>query len=637
MTTGDTTQHVLATGDFTRRRAGGFPGFDSAGIVDIDALFLTGATNKEFSEALTETVGAALSRAHSGSRTLVTTSGIVGPQLAYVIAATAEAHDRQIPIRIVGQAAKLYDALGYECRHVKSIPQFSHTDTCLDPGVITIAGPEVPSERSSGRLFGVLKDDPNACVIQLVGSGTTPLSDGQCTIHSHSFSNHPTRDTLVDIHDDLDPTTTVITHVSRGAAGSFNDLDSVVWGAGDTDEYVLYADSHWRLPPWANGTRITNQGNQRLQQFASNDLVFSLSVPSLEQHDTPDLAAEGIHTDSVAATLRPGKQSSKASPATTSINHSSTADSASTSTSSMTNDNADTDDATTTTPPELTRTTGPEIDDEIDPQIQMALDEGQITKADIAKTLAAREEALAKAQAQAASGTSTENTSNGASSDTSSAPADTGELESESTAAKDTASSPASTNQPDSADQSEDDTTDTQADTGTMNTSENGQATIASTDSEEPDSETLPARDRDSSTLTRTVQLNPVAVGLAEAHADETTPLSTVIATAVDEYAAALLSGEAAGDADERFSIDFAGSQAAARAISSTANVETDELSGLVADGLAAVIANDGAVKSDAEIVERQNSYLEAIVTNDSYVFDTDEAVIEAAIAWHVS
>lgn len=635
ITTGDTTRHVVATGDFTRRRAGGFPGFDPTGFVDVDALFLTGATNDSFSETLTDTIGTALSHTHSGSRTLVTASGIVGPQLAYVLAATATEYDREVPIRVVGQAAKLYDALEYECSHVESIPQFKHTDTCLDPGVITIAGPEVPSERSSGRLFGVLKDDPNACVIQLVGSGTTPLTDGQCTIHTHSLSNHPTRDTVVDIHDTLDPTTTVITHVSHGAAGSFNDLDSVVWGAGDTDEYVLYADSHWRLPPWTGGGTITNQGNRRLQQYAGSDLLSSFSVPSLDQHDTPDLEAEGIHTDSVAANLHHHEHPTKDRPASPPHSDSPTTDTSHTSTP-MTNDESDTADRSNTTPPRLTRTTGPDPVDEIDPQLQAALDDGRIAKDEIADTLAAREAAIAKAQEQAASGTATDDTPSETATDTSPQPAETRKTEPDTTNDTDTASSPTDADQPDTTEQSENETTDSQADSATMNITENGGTTTTPTDSEEPDTEPLPTQAPDDSTSTRTIQLNPVTVALATTQTDGTHTLTTVTAAAVDEYVAALLAGDAAGDTDDTFSIDFEGSQAAAAAISSATNVDTNNLSELVSDGLAAAIANDTAVKNDVEISERHTSYLEAIVTNESYVFDNQEAVVEAAIAWSI-
>jgi Predicted exonuclease of the beta-lactamase fold involved in RNA processing len=213
----DDTHHILTTGDFTSRRAGGFPGFDSDGFIDVDVLFLTGATNNKFESAITEALGTAISHAHSGSRTLVTASGLVGPQIAYLLTAIAAEYDLHVPIRVVGQVAKLYDELDYECDHVTSIPEFGHTDECLESGVIAIAGPDVPREQSSGRLFGVLQEDPNACVVQLIGSGKTPRTNGQCTIHTHTLSNHPTRETLVEVHEAIDPTETVITHRHHGA------------------------------------------------------------------------------------------------------------------------------------------------------------------------------------------------------------------------------------------------------------------------------------------------------------------------------------------------------------------------------------------------------------------------------------
>ncbi len=79
---------------------------------------------------------------------------------------------------------------------------------CFEPGTITITGPDRPTERSSGRLFGVLREDPNACVVQLIGSGKDPLTTGRCTIHECELTTHPTRETLTAVHDLIRPTHT---------------------------------------------------------------------------------------------------------------------------------------------------------------------------------------------------------------------------------------------------------------------------------------------------------------------------------------------------------------------------------------------------------------------------------------------
>jgi len=79
VTDDDDTHHILATGDFTSRRAGGFPGFDSDGFIDVDVLFLTGATNDKFESAITEALGTAISRPWWLSDPRNCESGLVGP------------------------------------------------------------------------------------------------------------------------------------------------------------------------------------------------------------------------------------------------------------------------------------------------------------------------------------------------------------------------------------------------------------------------------------------------------------------------------------------------------------------------------------------------------------------------------
>jgi putative mRNA 3-end processing factor len=200
---GNDQHHVLATGDFTTRRAAGYPGFKAPPTLDIDVLFLTAATSDTFSEQLTEALGHALQRAHSGAQTLVTTSGLVGVHVAYLLDAVRSELDLGVTIHLAGQVAKLYDTLEYDCQHVTSIPQFADPQTCLQRGTITIAGPEVPRERSSGRLFGRIREDPSACVVQLISSSEDPVTGGQCTIHDYKIANHPTRDTLEAVHDNI--------------------------------------------------------------------------------------------------------------------------------------------------------------------------------------------------------------------------------------------------------------------------------------------------------------------------------------------------------------------------------------------------------------------------------------------------
>ncbi|MFB6243071.1 MAG: MBL fold metallo-hydrolase, partial [Halobaculum sp.] len=301
---GAETHNLLATGDFTERRVAGFPGFPAAELPPVDALFLTASTNESFESSLTEAVGTAVEHAHGGARTLVTTSGLVGVHAAYLLSVVVDEYDLRVPIRVVGQVAKLYERLQYDMPGVETITHFEDPRTCLGHGVITIAGPEIPIERSSGRLFGVLRDDPNGSVLQLVGSGVDPVTDAGCTLHDYQLVNHPRRETLTAVHDAVDPIETVIVHAHGGAKEAFNDLDSVVWGTGDTTEYTLYDGTHWRLPPWMNGDRVFySRERTSVAAYADGDLLGDVSVPTTRRHHDADLDAEGVDTDRLAELL----------------------------------------------------------------------------------------------------------------------------------------------------------------------------------------------------------------------------------------------------------------------------------------------------------------------------------------------
>jgi putative mRNA 3-end processing factor len=536
----------------------------------------------------------------------------------------------------------LYDALEYSCPHVDSLPQFGHTDECLESGTITIAGPEIPRERSSGRLFGVLKEDPNACVIQLIGSGKSPLTDGQCTIHSHTLSNHPSRATLSDIHDGLDPISTVVTHTSHGAKGAFNHLDSVVWGAGDTTEYVLYDEGQWLLPPWMAGETINRTGTQRLQQFAGNEILSSFSVPSLARHTTPDLAAEGVEEDRLAAMLHQRQSKSPTQQRTTTAEET-TSDVSTSTPPQMTNNNADTADAdaSKSNSAELVQTVGPDIGDEPDPWLQKALNEGDLTEAEVQEALQTREDAVAKTQEQPSAESAT--SSDAADTETSPPPdaddSNTETVENQDKPASTVAS--AESQQSDGTDESEDTTAPSQTASETEGTTANDGAASATEANEDTDDDrTMSEQEMEDSPPMQTLQLSPVAISLAaRMQSDDEAvqqSLTTIITEAIDSYVAALLAGEAAGDDDEQFAIEFEGSPAATDALSTVTKAE-ESLSEVVEDGIAAMIAEETAGRETVDIRERHGDHLDAIVRNDAYAFNSRESVAEAAIAWYVS
>ena len=408
VTDGEDTHRLLATGDFTRRRVAGYPGLPADALPPVDALFLTASTNDRFETALTEALGTALEHAGGGKRTLVAASGLTGVHVAYLLSAIVEQYELRVPVRVVGQAAKLYDRLGYDRPGVESIPRFDDPRTCLEHGAVTVAGPEIPRERSSGRMFGLLREDPNGSVIQLVGSGAEPLTDARCTLHDYEIVNHPTRATLTAVHDAVDPTETVMVHAHRGANRSFNDLDSVVWGTGDRAEYTLYDGTGWRLPPWMDGDHVAGES----QTFATavTDAVESVPVPAIGRQTEPDLATEGVDTDRLADLLhhRQGTATDTASPSvdtasssTDTASQSIDADDATprvaTDGASATNDTpeetmSDNEETTDGEPDQPTpdgpiRTTGAASDDQPDPAVKRMLEAQDVSPEEFTATM----------------------------------------------------------------------------------------------------------------------------------------------------------------------------------------------------------------------------------------------------------
>ncbi|ELY39870.1 MBL fold metallo-hydrolase [Natronorubrum tibetense] len=650
-TDGDQSHHILATGDFTRRRVGGFPGFDAEGFVDIDVLFLTAATYDDFERGLTGALGTALEHAHGGAPTLVTTSGIVGVHIAYLLSSLAAEYDLRVPIRVVGHVAKLYEALDYDRPGVETIPHFQNTDECLEPGAIVIAGPEIPSERSSGRLFGVLRENPNACVVQIVGSGEEPLSEATCTIHDYELSNHPSRETLIDIHDTLDPTQTVITHRHGGAQGAFNDLSSVVWGAGDTDEYTLFDGRRWKLPPWMPGRNVSQTHSRSLQQIAGADLLAEFSVPALDRSAEPNLEAEGLDEDRIATLLHQNQDggTSLDAPEGNNKQPAEQPDSRTDSTT-MATDNTDStgssDSTTDAKPPTgLIRTAGADLDVGLDPALQAALSDGSLATEDLTAALTAQKRLVGQ---DTESNDENEERDEG---DSATAP-ENGGAKAEDTDEEFVEFNGEDGDGPETA--SEDGATEVLADgaaEGVYTTEEPTDETSSTeppetTNSEvsEPDTNTsLPPGSELHAAETKAaivLDLNPVAVTLAERAVeemgDDSDPVDAAIVAAVDQYIAALLAGEASGCKDERFTVSFDGSRAVERALTTVVDEhkQFESPTDLVTNGLASLLGSDSSGVREVSGLGVYRQHLNAIAANEAYVFNEVAEIVEAAIAW---
>jgi len=292
---------ALATGDFTRRDAGGYVGFDSKQFLEVDALFLTAATNDDVDETTTDILETLAARANAGSKTLCTASGLTGVHLTTLLGGIEHELDYSIPIILVGQVAKLYDALEYDYPNVEIIPEFSDPHNCLEAGTVTIAGPEVPVEGSSERLFEAIRDDGNATLVQVQGGNTTAKDAGDFagTVFSFKFSNHPTEAVLDEVVETIAPTHVVITHQSGRSLTRYKDKwDAYMWATGDSGSEQLYQNGSFCPPNWIGDTakqRVRNRDEQRsVIDVGDGVLQAAASVPELERRETAALEREGV-------------------------------------------------------------------------------------------------------------------------------------------------------------------------------------------------------------------------------------------------------------------------------------------------------------------------------------------------------
>mgnify|MGYP002762650192 FL=1 len=290
---------ILATGDFTLRPAAGNPGLTIPDSIDIDILIANASTTPDFSEELSGAVETILERALSGATTLAATGALTGVHLAYVLGHLTEELDRSLPIRLVGQAAKLYATLGYDVPSVSLHPEFEHTGEVLGPGTVTVAGPEAPTDGSTKRLFGVIDDDPDAVFVQLLTSGSERVERGACATHHVELSNHPSEQQFVEFVRDNLPRHLILKHVGterRRAVGSeFENL--LHWENDDMDAHTLYDDGQWLAPRWLDDGTAT-----RIQQrnYRESDVRMPIDQPLAElptiswDRGRPALDTEGL-------------------------------------------------------------------------------------------------------------------------------------------------------------------------------------------------------------------------------------------------------------------------------------------------------------------------------------------------------
>ncbi len=293
---------ILMTGDFTLRRAAGYPGFEPELPVDVDVLLLNAAASDDIETTLTETVSQLIQRALAGSTVLATTSGLTGIHLAYLLGHLAHQYDLYLPVTLVGHAGTLADRLGYDIPSVNTHIEFTDPDAVLESGAITIAGPEVPTRgetKSADRLFSAIEDDPGATLVQVLSGADSPVRTASCTVHDEFLSNHPSRDSIDTVVDQLMPVHVVVMHQTGPAADRYKDkFASYVWVTDDQTHHTLLNDHGWTPPPWVTSMtrkRVESSGHttRRIgESFPDDD--DNLSFPPTDRYSDVDLTAEGL-------------------------------------------------------------------------------------------------------------------------------------------------------------------------------------------------------------------------------------------------------------------------------------------------------------------------------------------------------
>lgn len=291
-------QYLLATGDFTTRPCAGYPGLETVLPVDIDAVLLNVATTDEYTTHLNDSLRTILERGFAGSSVVVATSALTGVHYATLLGHLADELDRTLPIRLVGQTAKLWDNLNFDTPNVKSQPVFSEPSEVLDSGAITICGPDEPVRGSAKRLFGAIEDDPSAVFVQLTTGGAESVPGGSCTTHAFKVVNHPTPETLNGTVEELAPQHVVIKHATGGELNRFQKRydECFTWGTNDAHEHTLYEAGEWVAPGWLTDRVVQKIRMQQWQALGDKPVATRESFPTLKR--TPvDVAAEGVAID----------------------------------------------------------------------------------------------------------------------------------------------------------------------------------------------------------------------------------------------------------------------------------------------------------------------------------------------------
>ncbi|WP_121743603.1 MBL fold metallo-hydrolase [Natronorubrum halophilum] len=297
-------QHLLVTGDFTTRPCAGFPGLETAYPFDIDCVLLNVSSDDSYTAALNESLETVLERTFAGSRVVIATSSLTGVHYATLLAHVATALERELPITLVGQAAKLYNALEYGEPSVTPVEVFERPAEVLEAGGVTITGPESPTTESSHRLLETIGDDPGALFLQLATGNGDGIPNTQCTTRSVRLCNHPTLETIDNVVCSLAPIEVVIKHARGDTLNRFQRRFDrcFTWGTNDQDVHRLYEDGRWNAPGWI-AEATARQIRRRHWEAVQEQSLEANATLNVNRRESIDLEAEGVNLDALEATF----------------------------------------------------------------------------------------------------------------------------------------------------------------------------------------------------------------------------------------------------------------------------------------------------------------------------------------------
>ncbi|GAB7095252.1 hypothetical protein JCM30237_24050 [Halolamina litorea] len=183
-------------------------------------------------------------------------------------------------------------------------------DACFEHGAVTIAGPEVPVEGSSARLFESIADDPSASLVQVQGGGTEAATGSEFagTVSSHRFSNHPSEEVLDDVVETISPTHVVVTHQQGKSLERYKDKwDSFSWPTGSRGKEVLYRDGTYVAPPWVT-EYVERRVRNRAGQFDADRIDAALldavdTAPAAHRRESVELGREDVDVEALREQL----------------------------------------------------------------------------------------------------------------------------------------------------------------------------------------------------------------------------------------------------------------------------------------------------------------------------------------------